>query len=54
MREYREHERQRQRDRDDLSHGLADHLDDFDWQTGHERLVRSGRLNGYPLALKEL
>src|SRR5206468_12005751 len=41
MREHREHKGERDRDRNDLCHRLAYHLDDFHWQTGHDGLIRS-------------
>ena len=46
MREHREHQSERDRDRNDLRHRLAHHLDDFHWQTGHDGLVRSETFRG--------
>ena len=43
MRQHREHQRQRDRDRHHLGHGLAEHLDDFDRQVHLHRVPASRR-----------
>ena len=43
MRQHREYQRERERDRDDLGHGLAKHLDDLDRQVHLHRVPETRR-----------
>ena len=43
MRQHREYQRERERDRDDLGHGLAEHLDDLDRQVHLHRVPETRR-----------